>query len=131
MRIDATIPDTDGKQLTRLAKELGLSRSELVSEAVSFFVRLSMEVRAGRLLLLHDPHGGSPPRELVSRHLGAFSALPVPLPQVAERVLGQRPSETADRAWREELARVRKLTPYERMGEALELGDEAFGATAK
>ena len=131
MRIDATIPDSDGKQLTRLAKELGLSRSELVSEAVSYFVRLSMEVRAGRLLLLHDPLGAAPPRELVSRHLGSLTASPVPLPQVAERVLGQRPSRTADRAWRDELARVRSLTPYERMAEALELGDDDLGATRR
>lgn len=131
MRIDATIPDPDGKQLAKLAKELGLSRSELVSEAVSYFVRLSREVRAGRLLLLHDPLGGAPPRELVSRHLGSFSAAPVPLPQVSERVLGQPPSRSADAAWRQELARVRKLTPYERMAEALELGDDDFGATQR
>lgn len=128
MRIDATLPDPVGKQLAKLAKELGLSRSELVSEAVSYFVRLSMEVRAGRLLLLHDPLGAAPPRELVSRHLGPLHPLPVPLPQVSERVLGQRPSRTADQAWREELARVRKLTPYQRMAEALELGDDDFGA---
>ena len=129
MRVDATIPDTDGKQLVKLSKELGLSRSELVSEAVSYFIRLSMEVRAGRLLLLHDPQGGSPPRELISRHLGAWA--PVPLPQLSEGILGQRPSRTADRAWREELERVRKLTPYQRTAEALELGDDDLGGHAK
>jgi len=128
MRIDATIPDPDGKQLARLAKELGLSRSELVSEAVSYFVRLSREVRAGRLLLLHDPLGAAPPRELVSRHLSSLIAQPVPLPRVAEGVLGQRPSRSADAAWQQELARVRELTPYERMAEAFELGDDDFGA---
>ena len=131
MRVDATIPDTDGKQLVKVSKELGLSRSELVSEAVSFFIRLSLEVKAGRLLLLHDPQGASPPRELISRHLGTYAPSPVPLPQLSEGVLGQRPSRTADRAWREELARVRKLTAYERMGEALELGDDDFGVTAR
>jgi hypothetical protein len=131
MRIDATISDTDGKHLAKLAKELGLSRSELVSEAVSYFVRLSMEVRAGRLLLLHDPLGAAPPRELVSRHLGTFTTEPVPLPQLSERMPGQRPSGTADSAWRAEVARVRKLTPYERMAEAMELGDDDFGASAR
>jgi hypothetical protein len=131
MRIDATLSDADGKHLARLAKELGLSRSELVSEAVSYFVRLSAEVRAGRLLLLHDPKGGAPPRELVSRHLGTYNAPPLPLPRVSEGVLGQRPSRTADRSWREELARVRKLTAYERMAEALELGDDDFGASKR
>ena len=130
MRVDATIPETDGRQLLKLSKELGLSRSELVSEAVSYFLRLSMEVRAGRLLLLHDPQGSSPPRELISRHLGTYAPAPVALPQLGEGLPGQRRSRTADGAWREELARVRKLTPYQRMAEALELGDDEFGATA-
>lgn len=43
---------------------------------------------------------------------------------VARGRLGQRASKSADEAWALELARIRAMTPRDRMLEALELDDE-------
>jgi hypothetical protein len=118
MRIDATISDRDCKQLDRLARKLGLSRSELIAEALHYVLRLIAEVDAGRRIVSEDPLGRSPARELVSRLL---SSPPLVAPRVA---LHQRASRSADGARDAELARLRTLTPLERMAEAFELGDD-------
>jgi hypothetical protein len=118
MRIDATISEHDGKQLDRLARKLGLSRSELIAEALHYVLRLKAEVDAGRRVVSEDPQGRSPARELVSRLLAA------PPPVVPGMALHRRPSRSADGARDAELARLRALTPFERMAEALELGED-------
>lgn len=120
MRIDATISEHDGKLLDRLARKLGLSRSELIAEALHYLLRLKAEVDAGRRIVSEDPLGRGPARELVSRLL---SAPPQALPRAA---LHRRPSRSADGARDAELARLRALTPFERMAEALALGEDEF-----
>lgn len=119
MRIDATISDTDGRQLDRLARRLGLSRSELVAEALHYVLRLKGEVDAGRRVVAEDPEGRAPARELVSRLME-----PARAPRLAPPALHRRPSSSVDGARQAELARLHAMTPYERIAEAFELGED-------
>ena len=47
MRVEATLPDARGQQLDDAARELGLSRSEIISEAVAVFLTSLSECRRG------------------------------------------------------------------------------------
>jgi hypothetical protein len=47
MRIEATIPDLKSKQVDSLAEELGVSKSQLVDEALSLFVKAALETKQG------------------------------------------------------------------------------------
>jgi hypothetical protein len=51
-------------------------------------------------------------------------------PERKKGVLGQRPSQSVDGAWWKENERLKKLTPYERMAEALALSDDDFPTSA-
>jgi hypothetical protein len=55
MRLEATIPDSQGSAVEGLAEELGLSRSQIMDKALSLFVKVVPEVRRGRRLLTVDP----------------------------------------------------------------------------
>lgn len=66
MRIEATISDVRGRQIVRLAKELGLSRSQLVDEALALFLRAVIEAREGRRMASLDRQGNQAVREWVS-----------------------------------------------------------------
>jgi hypothetical protein len=54
MRLEATIPDSRASAVVELADELKLSRSQLVDEALSLFLKAVLEVRQGRRLVTMD-----------------------------------------------------------------------------
>ena len=51
MRVEATLPDSRGVALGQLAQELGLSRSQILDEALGLFLKAVMEVRRGHRLV--------------------------------------------------------------------------------
>ena len=51
MRVEATLPDSRGLALGQLAEELGLSRSQIIDEALGLFLKAVMEVRHGHRLV--------------------------------------------------------------------------------
>lgn len=51
MRLEATLPDSRGLALTQLAEDLGMTRSQLVDEAVGLFLKAVLEVRRGNRLM--------------------------------------------------------------------------------
>jgi hypothetical protein len=51
MRLEATVPDSRGQAVERLADELGLSKSQVVDEAVAMFIQAVFAVRGGRRLV--------------------------------------------------------------------------------
>lgn len=72
MRLEATVPDSRGAAVIELAEELGLSRSQVVDEALALFLRAVLEVRRGRRLMTLDPDGKEPARELATPTLAAL-----------------------------------------------------------
>lgn len=66
MRIEATLPDSRGNAALELAEELGLSRSQLVDEALALFMRVVLEVKRGRRVMTVDPSRKEPDCELTS-----------------------------------------------------------------
>ena len=51
MRLEATVPDSRAQALEQLADELGLSKSQVVDEAVAMFIQAVSAVRGGRRLV--------------------------------------------------------------------------------
>lgn len=72
MRLEATIPDIRGQAAIRLAEELGLSRSQLIDEALALFLKAVLEVRRGRKLVTLDPTSSQPACELATPALSAL-----------------------------------------------------------
>jgi hypothetical protein len=72
MRLEATVPDNRGAAVLELAKELGLSRSQLIDEALALFLKVLLEVRRGRRLVLIDPQSSQPVCELATPTLSAL-----------------------------------------------------------
>lgn len=66
MRLEATIPDLRARVVAELAEELGLSRSEVIDEALSLFVKAVMEARQGRKPVLVDCQSGERTGDLSS-----------------------------------------------------------------
>lgn len=66
MRIEATLPDSRGTAVLELAEELGLTRSQLVDEALSLFMKIVLEVKRGRRVMTVDPSRQAPDCELVT-----------------------------------------------------------------
>lgn len=64
MRLEATVPDSRGSAVQELADQLGLSRSQIIDEALSLFLKAVIEVRQGRRLVTQDPSGAHPQCEL-------------------------------------------------------------------
>jgi hypothetical protein len=54
MRVEATVPESQGLAMESVIAELGLSKSQFVTEAISFFVKAIVEVRRGRRLIAID-----------------------------------------------------------------------------
>lgn len=81
MRLEATVPDSRGTALMQLAGELGLSRSQIVDEALALFLKAVLEVRRGRRLVTVDPESTTPVCELATPTLTAleWTTRPVPL----------------------------------------------------
>lgn len=66
MRIEATLPDSRGNAALKLAEELGLTRSQLVDEAIALFMKVVLEVKKGRRLVTIDPSHNHPACELAT-----------------------------------------------------------------
>ena len=52
MRLEATIADPKAEQLEALAAELGVSKSQIVEEALALFIRAALEHKRGRKLAI-------------------------------------------------------------------------------
>jgi hypothetical protein len=74
MRFEATIPDNRGNAAVQLADELGLSRSQLIDEALSLFLKAVVEVRRGRRLVTVDPAFHQPACEMATPTLAALGS---------------------------------------------------------
>lgn len=72
MRLEATVPDSHGNAVLELAEELGLSRSDIINEALALFLKAVLEVRNGRRLVTLDPGSTSPSCELATPTLTAL-----------------------------------------------------------
>jgi hypothetical protein len=72
MRLEATVPDTRGSAVVQLADELGLSRSQLIDEALALFLKAVLEVRRGRRLVTIDPNSSQPACEIATPTLAAL-----------------------------------------------------------
>lgn len=68
MRLEATIGDRRAEQLETLAEELGVSKSQLIEEALALFIRAAMEHKRGRKLAIMGD-GTEPMCEIVSPSL--------------------------------------------------------------
>jgi len=69
MRVEATLSDIRGQQLDEAARDFGISRSELISEAVAVFLISLSECRRGLRLALVDATQARIVRELVTPSL--------------------------------------------------------------
>jgi hypothetical protein len=72
MRLEATVPDSHGQAVVELADELGLSRSQIIDEALGLFLKAVMEVRRGRRLMAVAPGGDTGGSELATPTLTAL-----------------------------------------------------------
>ncbi len=72
MRLEATVPDNRGNAVLQLADELGLSRSQLIDEALALFLKAVIEVRRGRRLVTLDPSSLTPACEIATPTLAAL-----------------------------------------------------------
>ncbi len=88
MRLEATIPDQRATAAVELAEELGLSRSQLMDEALSLFLKAVMEVRRGRRLFTVDPSTSGTECEMSTPTLAAleWALRPQPLELPPEAV---------------------------------------------
>jgi hypothetical protein len=51
VRIEATVPDSRGAALAELASDLGLTKSQIIDEALALFLKVILEARNGRRLV--------------------------------------------------------------------------------
>jgi hypothetical protein len=72
MRLEATVPDNRGSAVVQLADELGLSRSQLIDEALALFLKAVLEVKRGRRLVTVDPRSTQPACEIATPTLAAL-----------------------------------------------------------
>jgi hypothetical protein len=72
MRLEATVPDHRGSAVVQMADELGLSRSQLIDEALALFLKAVLEVRRGRRLVTLDPRSSQPACEIATPTLAAL-----------------------------------------------------------
>ena len=72
MRLEATVPDSHGTAAIELADELGLSRSQLIDEALTLFVKAVLEVRRGRRLVTVAPGSDEPACDMATPTLAAL-----------------------------------------------------------
>ena len=72
MRVEATIPESRGSAIVDLAEELGLTRSQIVDEALALFLKAVLEVRRGRRLVMVGPGPSESPCEIATPTLSAL-----------------------------------------------------------
>lgn len=68
-RVEATISDVRGKQVSELADELGVTKSQLVDEAIGLYMTAALETKRGLRVALVEPDSQKPVREIVSPSL--------------------------------------------------------------
>ena len=66
MRVEATVPDARAQALTELADDLGLSRSQVIDEALALFLKAVAEMRRGRRLVSMGQSGAEPVCEIIT-----------------------------------------------------------------
>jgi DNA-binding FadR family transcriptional regulator len=66
MRVEATVPDARAMALDEMAVELGVSRSQIIDEALSLFLKAVLEVRQGRRVVSMGPAGSLSTTEIVT-----------------------------------------------------------------
>ena len=64
MRVEATVPDARGEALVELAQQLGLTRSQVIDEALALFLKAVVEVRRGRRIVTIEHEGSAPACEI-------------------------------------------------------------------
>jgi hypothetical protein len=64
MRVEATVPESRGEALVELAHQIGLTRSQVIDEAIALFLEAVVEVRRGRRIVTIEPSGTSPACEM-------------------------------------------------------------------
>jgi len=69
-RVEATVPEIRQKQLAALARDLGLSKSQVIEEAVALYLMAAEEAKRGLHLAMCDAETGKAVRELVTPSLG-------------------------------------------------------------
>jgi len=72
MRLEATVPDSRGSAVDELAGELGISRSQVIDDALALYLKAVIEVRRGRRLVTLDPRSSQPACEIVTPTLSAL-----------------------------------------------------------
>ena len=115
MRIEATIPDNRGIALAQLAKELGVSKSQVIDEALGVFAKMVLEARQGRRIVTVMPGSDAPACELSTpsltalewtRHVERITVTPEEYDRMVELIENPPPPSELLRT---ETARVRKL----------------------
>ena len=66
MRVEATVSDARGRQLAEIAEELGISKSQLLDEALSLYLIAIAEARHGRRVAVVEPSTQKPVKELLT-----------------------------------------------------------------
>jgi len=103
MRFEATLSDVRGKVLIAMAEDLGMSRSQLLDEALALWLEVIEGRRRGARVVVVDPTGDQPDRELVTpsmahldwwRHRTDRAWTPEQLRRMAEVL--ERPGEPAE-----------------------------------
>ncbi|MFT5433235.1 MAG: hypothetical protein ACI9OJ_003940 [Myxococcota bacterium] len=102
MRVEATVPDSRGVALKQLADELGLSKSQVVDEALALFLKVVMEARRGRRFMAVG-QGGEAACEIATPSLTQlewmFSRTPVEMAPAAleeiTRLVNEPPAPNA------------------------------------
>jgi hypothetical protein len=83
MRLEATVPESRAVAVEKLAEELGVSKSQLIDEALALFLIAVREARAGRRLVTTTPGSAHATCEIVTPTLFAMES-PSPDPQVVD-----------------------------------------------
>ena len=91
MRLEATVPESRGRAVDQLATELGLSRSQLIDEALAIYLQAVSAVRNGHRLIAVDPEAKGLDVILVTPTLAAleWASRPEPLnvsPEALQKV---------------------------------------------
>ncbi|MBU0550194.1 ribbon-helix-helix domain-containing protein [Myxococcota bacterium] len=60
MRIEATVPDARATALQELSSELGISKSQLMDEALTLFLKVVIEAKKGRQIVSLGSENESP-----------------------------------------------------------------------
>jgi hypothetical protein len=91
MRLEATVPESRGQAVDQLATELGLSRSQVIDEALAVYFQAVSAIRRGQRLVAVDPEAKGLDCIIVTPTLAAleWSARPEPMnvsPETLEKI---------------------------------------------